>query len=270
MKVFVALCFSAGLVSCGMAFDIIAHRGENTLAPENSLESARLAWKNGAKFVEGDFYETREGVLVCVHGRAELKKLAGIDKPIEELTAADIAAADISANDKWRGKYSNVKIPLASEILKTVPEGGTFVFEVKNYTPDYAEKLDAAVKAAGLKRSRVAVIAFNKEALADIKKKFPEYKCLWLCARKKDKGGAVSPSADEVAAVCGKNGFDGVNMGGSALIDAEYVAAVKKAGLLFYVWTVNNCKEAARLKSIGVDAVATDKAGEFLRAQSEK
>ena len=259
-----------GLLSCGMAFDIIAHRGENTLAPENSLESARLAWKNGAKFVEGDFYETRDGVLICVHGRAELKKLAGIDKPIEELTFADIAAADISANDKWRGKYSKVKIPFAADILKTVPKGGTFVFEVKNYTSEYAKKLDEAVKAAGLEKSQILIIAFNKKSLADIKKKSPEYKCLWLSARKKDKDGCVSPSADDVVAVCKKNGFDGVNMGGSNLIDAEYVATVKKAGLLFYVWTVNDYNEAARLKSIGVDAVATDMAGEFLRAQSEK
>lgn len=58
---------------------IIAHRGDNKFAPENSIEAACIAWKNGLKFVECDIYETPAG-MVCIHGKWELKSLAGCEK----------------------------------------------------------------------------------------------------------------------------------------------------------------------------------------------
>ena len=68
---------------------IIAHRGDNKYAPENSVEAAEIAWKNGIKFVECDIYETPAG-MVCIHGKSELKSLTGCAKEISELTAEDL------------------------------------------------------------------------------------------------------------------------------------------------------------------------------------
>ena len=49
------------------AFDVVAHRGEFSLAPENTLEAFSLAWKNGAKYVEGDFHMNSEGEILVFH-----------------------------------------------------------------------------------------------------------------------------------------------------------------------------------------------------------
>ncbi|MFN2499130.1 MAG: glycerophosphodiester phosphodiesterase family protein [Pyrinomonadaceae bacterium] len=46
---------------------LIAHRGASAYAPEHTLESYRLALKQGADFVEQDLQVTRDNQLVCLH-----------------------------------------------------------------------------------------------------------------------------------------------------------------------------------------------------------
>jgi glycerophosphoryl diester phosphodiesterase len=46
---------------------LIAHRGASAYAPEHTLESYRLAIKQGADFVEQDLQITRDNQLVCLH-----------------------------------------------------------------------------------------------------------------------------------------------------------------------------------------------------------
>jgi len=260
-----ASAIAAGAAASAMV--VVAHRGENTLAPQNSLESANIAWSNGVKYVEGDFWEIADGEIICIHARGELKKYAGLDADIAKLTMADIAKLDLSNNDKWRGKFKNVKIPTVREIMATVPKDGTLVFEIKNYTPAYAKKVDDARKAAGIPVKNVILISFNAEALRDFKRQFGEYKTLWLYALK-NKNGKLNYTPQEAIAKCREINADGVDVGGTPLLGAQYVNEVKAAGLEFYVWTVNKPDDILRMKKLGVDGLTTDTAYEALRLLS--
>ena len=46
---------------------LAGHRGESALAPENTMASFELAWKNGVKIVETDIHLTRDGQVVICH-----------------------------------------------------------------------------------------------------------------------------------------------------------------------------------------------------------
>ena len=46
---------------------LVAHRGASAYAPEHTIESYRLALKQGADFVEQDLQITRDNQLVCLH-----------------------------------------------------------------------------------------------------------------------------------------------------------------------------------------------------------
>ena len=46
---------------------LIAHRGASAYAPEHTLESYRLALRQGADFVEQDLQITRDNHLICLH-----------------------------------------------------------------------------------------------------------------------------------------------------------------------------------------------------------
>src|SRR5215210_55786 len=46
---------------------LVAHRGASAYAPEHTLESYRLALKQGADFVEQDLQITKDNQLICLH-----------------------------------------------------------------------------------------------------------------------------------------------------------------------------------------------------------
>ena len=48
---------------------IVAHRGASHDAPENTLAAFNLAWKQGADGIEGDFFLSQDGHLVCIHDK---------------------------------------------------------------------------------------------------------------------------------------------------------------------------------------------------------
>ena len=54
-------------VSLGQKKILVAHRGASAYAPEHTIESYRLALKQGADFVEQDLQVTRDKQLVCLH-----------------------------------------------------------------------------------------------------------------------------------------------------------------------------------------------------------
>ena len=168
------LIFASLLMSsiCLNATVIVAHRGENRLAPENSIEAANIAWKNGVKFVEADFCEISTGEIVCIHGNRELKKYTCVDKKIADLTASDIPTLNLAKGEKWKGKFDFVKVPTMQEIMATVPSDGTLVFEIKSYSDSYAKKLDDARQKAGLRKDQILIIAFNADYLKDFNSKY--------------------------------------------------------------------------------------------------
>lgn len=261
---------------------IIAHRGENKLAPENSIEGANIAWKNGVKFVEADFHEISTGEIICIHGKRELKKYTGIEKEIPTLTISEIPLLNLAKGKKAKKKIgiiksakvlnkSNlvrfvesrkiefVKVPTMEEMMATVPQDGTLVFEIKSYSDSYAKKVDDARQKAGLRKEQVIIIAFNADYLKDFNSKYKGYKTLWLYALKM-KDGKINYTPEEAIAKCKEIGASGVDVGRTSLIGQQYISEIKKAGFEFYVWTVNNKEEILRMNKLGVDGITTDTA----------
>jgi glycerophosphoryl diester phosphodiesterase len=59
---------SVGTPDAGLAKPLIsAHRGANTLAPENTIQSYEYAFAHGAPLVEVDVQETKDGQFVALH-----------------------------------------------------------------------------------------------------------------------------------------------------------------------------------------------------------
>lgn len=65
--------FLARLKSPGDRPLLIAHRGDSSHAPENTLEAARRGWEAGADAWEFDVLMTRDGVPVIVHDESLLR-----------------------------------------------------------------------------------------------------------------------------------------------------------------------------------------------------
>jgi glycerophosphoryl diester phosphodiesterase len=74
----------------------VGHRGASALAVENTLRAFELAIEHGLDFAECDVHLSRDGELVVVHD-ADLARLAGVPRRVDELTAAELAALDLGA-----------------------------------------------------------------------------------------------------------------------------------------------------------------------------
>lgn len=250
------------------AAEIVAHRGENTQAPENTLPAFRAAFANGGTAIEGDFYLTDSGEMVCVHGEKELAAYSGVERRIASLTRADLSKLDMAATSPKFAKFSPTPPPTVEEVFAVIPRGGKIFFEIKNYPKGFFEKLESARKSAGLEESQVVLISFNFDALKDAKKRNPRYKCYFLYSAKSE-NGRLLPTPSEIAAKVRSAGLDGVDVGHWNL-DEAYVRALKSEGLDVAVWTLNDVSKLPIFVKWGADFITTDKNAEFLRALRKK
>ena len=231
----------------------VAHRGiwKGRNIPENTVESIKLAYDSGATWVETDFYVTKAGQFICIHGQRELKKYAGVEKKIAALTPEDIATINLGANLKTDKVF---RIPLLHQVLAVVPKHGVLQAEIKGYTKDYAVLFDKAVKEAGLSETNIMVSSFHYDALKDFKKRCPKYRTLWLTTI--PKGKQFADVMQEQIAKCKAANFDIFCAGGifAERIKTEEADAVRAAGFDFRLWGVNSeqqLREAKRLKATG-------------------
>jgi len=210
---------------------VVGHRGNPAEAPENTMESFRMAWEAGARAVELDVRLTRDGELV-VHHDAELGRVAPGTGLIEELRRDEIPAL----------------VPSLSEVLTRLPADLLIDAEIKADAANAEEvpaRLAALVDACEA-RERVLATSFAAE-LADA-----------YAALVDRPGGLILPfpPGEEDLAAWPRLAF--VLLAADAAIP-EALALVRKAGRVPCVWTVNDPREAEALWAAGAACVITDR-----------
>ena len=226
----------------------IAHRGMwDPQMPQNTVEAIRRAYDAGATWVETDFYHTKAGQMVCIHGPRELKMYTGCDKKIADLTPDDVATLNLGAAASLPHVY---RIPLLDQVLAVVPRHAVLQAEIKGYSPQYADIFDAAVKAAGLTERNIVVSSFDFSALKDFKARYPQYRTAWLTVLKKDKPFRVQ----NFIGSCKTAGIEVFCPGCASTIGVMTPAdadAVRAAGLEFRLFGVNSIDGLRRAKELG-------------------
>ncbi len=244
---------------------ITAHRGASHDAPENTLAAFKLAWKQQADAIEGDFRLTADGKIVCIHD-ADTRRTCGVnlvvaDTPFERLRGLDYGS--------WKAEsYAGEPCPTLAEVLAAVPTGKRFFVELKT-GPEIVEPLQALLEAEQVDRASLVIIAFHEQTVAACKAHLPDVKAHWLTGfTETSKGsGEWTPSAATIAATVRRCGADGVGMRGCReAIDEEFVAALQEGGVAeFHVWTIDNPDDARYFADLGAIGVTTNRPG-FLRS----
>lgn len=244
------------------AVEIIGHRGASHDAPENTVASTRLAWKQHADASECDIWLTKDGKIIVCHD-ATTKKTAGHDGKIVEQTFAELRKLDAGSwkGEQWKGE----KLPTLGELLDTVPPGKRLVIEIKT-GPEIVPQLERELKASGKKPDQMIIISFNYDSVRESKKRFPKIPAFYLASNKKDKVTGELPNLDKLIAQAKAAKSEGLNLESKFPIDAAFTKQVHAAGLKLYVWTVNDAELAKKLVEAGVDGITTDRP-EWLREQ---
>ncbi|MDG6929239.1 MAG: glycerophosphodiester phosphodiesterase [Nitrososphaerota archaeon] len=146
---------------------VFGHRGARGHAPENTLESFRLAGSMKVDGVEFDVHLSKDGQLVVIHDDRVDRTTNG-SGPVRDFTLARLKELDAGAKseERWRG----ARIPTPAEVFAEVP-GMRYKIELKHggsVYPGIEEKLLREIERAGVKDS-VRITSFDYDALERVR-----------------------------------------------------------------------------------------------------
>lgn len=240
----------------------VGHRGESQVAPENSLESFSLAWMRGVKCVEGDFHLTKDEVIVCMHDD-NAKRTCGVDRPLAEMTLAEVKALDCGMLKSSEWKFT--RVPTLEEILRIMPEDGEIFIELKS-AGRILNKMEELFARVGRRPEQLTFIAFDPDVIAAAKKRFPNHQAYWLTPNGLESSCDDPPctfTPDELTDKLRELGVDGVDMQVQLHrrpVSQAYIDVLHRAGLSCNVWVVDDPAAAAHLIDLKVDSITTNRA----------
>jgi glycerophosphoryl diester phosphodiesterase len=237
---------------------IIGHRGASREAPENTLESFRLAWLHGADGIEADFRLTSDGVIVCMHD-ATTGRTTGEELAIAGSTAAELCRLDAGA---WKGSaWTGAVIPTLDEVLAAIPHGTWFFIELKSGVEIIAP-LKRALGASGISPERIRLLSFNAPLIAEITQQLPDWHACWLCDYSKSLLNTTwRPSRADILNMLLQTGACGIASADRTFLDQGLVDMLRDIDKEIHVWTVDRPANAERLCTLGVDSIMTNRPG---------
>jgi glycerophosphoryl diester phosphodiesterase len=149
-------------------FQIVCHRGANSIAPENTLPALECALGAGFAAVEVDLHITVDDEIVVLHDPTLDRTTTG-SGPVTEQTLAELRRLD--AGDWFDPHFIGTRIPTLDETLGLLHEYDASAYlELKSAPP---APVLAKVKSAGL-LDRVFFWSFNADFLSELRRLSPD------------------------------------------------------------------------------------------------
>lgn len=242
--------------------DNVAHRGFSSAAPENTLAAIREAIDAGATGCEFDVYGCADGTVVLMHDKTVNRTTDGRGK-VTELTLKQLRTLDAGS---WKNKkYRDERVPTLIEALTLLKNTKCQpVIEIK--MEGISQRVIDDVRSLEM-ISQVAVIAFSKNVVSEIRTLEPRMTCAWLCASFPAELGAntATQKADWLQAQA--------NACTATLLDLNYrmlspqlITELKRRGMGVWCWTVNEPVVMKAIHQWGVDSITTDRPSELHQA----
>ncbi len=254
---------------------VIAHRGARSIAPENTLAAARIAFEMGADMWETDVTVSKDNYLVLFHDEF-LDRCTDItsrfpnrpttrlrDFYLKELLSLDAGSYFVQTDPFSQIKQGKVDSALLlsfkKERIPTLEQGLSLVrdmdwavnLELKCHTPGQAdclvpEKTMDTIRKMGISWDRIVISSFHHDWLVRLEEKFPGLKVAALVGKK---NMDILDSRDLM--------FDTYNVNADHVTDDQIRRLISR-GRKVNLYTVNDPVEFKRLSALGVDGIFTD------------
>jgi glycerophosphoryl diester phosphodiesterase len=235
------------------AHPVIGHRGAAWYAPENTLESFRLALAQGADAIEFDIRRSADGEAMVFHD-ATLDRTTDQQGPLAAHTAAELQQLDAGfhymepgvSGTPFRG--GGVRIPLLREVIAEFP-GVPLLIEVKE--AEIAEAVARALVEGGA-ADRAVVAGSAWQALIPFRvapytlgASRRDIARLYFCL------GAPDPACRCYAIP--------EDYYGLPIATRRFVRRAHAGDSSVHVWTVDDARSALTLWRNGVNGIVTNK-----------
>ena len=224
---------------------IIAHRGGEGPAPENTIEACRLALERGATALEVDIRLCASGELVLLHDRS-LKRHFGLNKLVCRTNWDHIKRLEFNQKE-----YAvSARVAKLNDFLEEFGHKAPLILDLKNFCNSSITLSNAFVNAIERFRlmDEIWVSAFNPLILALLKKKNPQIRTGYLFRN-------FMPVHRLMDIFVQSDAWHPHY----SLVNKRMVQAARKAGKELYVWTVNDEAVLKKMQPFHFEGIITDR-----------
>jgi glycerophosphoryl diester phosphodiesterase len=242
---------------------VVGHRGNAAHAPENTLESFRQAVALGVDALEMDVHLSRDGQVVVIHDPT-LDRTTDHSGRVDQLALSEIRGADAGARftaDRgrtWPYKGKGLTIPTLDEVLTTF-RAMPLLIEIKSAPASSAvraliERHRAVDRCIVASFRENAMDAFEGSGIAQGASRRDTAGLLWRAVLR------VPVAHVDFSVMCIPPVHRGLPLpvGGFAHILAPL-------GVPVHVWTIDDARDAERLREKGVRGIISNDPAAILR-----
>ena len=224
---------------------IVAHRGLSGIETENTNAAFVAAGNRSYYGIETDIHRTADGRFVVCHDD-DLKRVAGVDIPVETTTLAELQSIVLFDKDGTKGR-DDLRVRVLENYISICKKYEKHcVLELKSdFTDEEIAQIIDIVKSFDYLEN-VTFISFIYDNMLKIRKILPNQSVQFL----------FSKFDDEIIERLTAARID---------VDVQYKALTKeivdllhKNGLLINCWTVDNKDDAEVLSAWGVDFITSN------------
>lgn len=250
-----------------MSCKVIAHRGANKKAPQNTLPAFKKAIEENADGFETDVHLTKDGVPVICHNYTIDETSDGNGK-ISSFTFDELRSFDFGAY--FSPDFKGTTIPTLDEFLEVTSKSSAEIINIelkkpfdRNTVRLVQKTLDAVKKYGCL--DRVIISSFSPSLLKTVKKIDPRCKTAFLYPTNR-------PNVCRTMFIpffTAKRIKCDILHPANIAVSKGMVFIAHKLGYKVNVWTVNDKRTINRLLWCGVDGLITDMPLETAMAVAE-
>ncbi len=226
---------------------LIAHRGNSSEAPENTMASIKsaLAIPNMPNFVEIDVHDTKDGELLVIHD-SSIDRTSNGKGEVSKMTLAEIRKYNAGYAKEFGDRFKDEPFPVLDDVLDAVKDVDAGVMiEVKAHGigDDVAKRVTERGEV-----DKHVIASFAPDVVVASSMTNPNIRTLFLSS-------SGSTEEVELARRIGAKIF------GSSYKDLtqEIIAQAHDSGLQVWVWTVDDPDIVLKLLNWGADGIITNR-----------
>ncbi len=226
---------------------ICAHRGYNTVAPENTMPAFGAAVAMGAEEIEFDLWATKDGQLVTAHD-PNLERVSNGTGNIWDYTLAELKRLDFGSH--FSEKYKDLRLPTFEEILQKLAGRVIMNIHVKIWdmgSAEMFEEIASLIEKYDCER-HVYFMTVNTDMLLAMRKRLPH---AGYCQ------GAEPNNAVMIEKAIA-HGLDKVQVVSWHPYDKEMVERCHAHGIICNFCQADTPADARRIRDMGFDCILTN------------
>jgi len=234
---------------------VIAHRGANKYAPQNTISAFKKAYELGCDGFETDVHITKDGKIVICHNYTIDETSTGKGK-VADMTLDELKSYDFGSY--FSKQFEGTEIPTIDEFLSFVETTDISVLNIEIKSPRESETAIVRETIKAVKEhdlfDRLLISSFDPKLLVEAKRIDSKYKTGFL----------YSPKSPTLVQMIWRQlrftksiGCDAVHPH-YVFVNKKFVEDAHNMGIKVNPWTVDDTFNIDRLLKIGCDGIITD------------